>query len=38
MKTAVEHFNRDPFIVSQGITKIKQKLMPDGAIQQTITT
>jgi hypothetical protein len=38
METAAEHFNRDPVLVSQGITKVKQKLMPDGAVQQTITT
>lgn len=38
MKTVAEHFNRDPIIISQGITKVKQKLMPDGAVQQTIAT
>jgi hypothetical protein len=38
MKTVAEHFNRDPVVVSQGITKVKQKLMPNGAVQQPITT
>jgi hypothetical protein len=38
MKTVAEQFNRDPLIVSRGITKVKQKLMLDGAVQQTITT
>ncbi|MFX0194474.1 MAG: hypothetical protein ACFFCW_00005, partial [Candidatus Hodarchaeota archaeon] len=34
MKTVAEHFNRDPVPISQRITKLKQKLMPDGALQQ----
>jgi hypothetical protein len=38
MKTVAEHFNRVPVIISQSITKVKQKLMPDEAVQQTITT
>jgi len=38
MKTVAEHFNRDPVIISQSITKVKQKPMPDGAVQQTIRT
>jgi hypothetical protein len=38
MKTVAEHFNRDLALISQGITKVKQRLMPDGAVQQTITT
>jgi hypothetical protein len=38
MKTGAQHFNRDPAITNQVITKAKQELMPDGAFQQTITT
>jgi len=38
MKTVAEHFNWEFVIISQGITKVKQKLMPDGAVQQAITT
>ena len=38
MKTVAEHFNRDPLIASQVITKAKQELIPDWAVQQTITT
>jgi len=38
MKTVAEQVNRDPVVMSQGITKVKQKLMPDEAVQQTITT
>jgi hypothetical protein len=38
MIKVAEHFNRDPLIISQGITKVRQKLMPGGAVQQTITT
>lgn len=36
MKTVAEHFTRDPVAISQGITKVRQKLMPDGAVQETM--
>jgi hypothetical protein len=38
MKTVAEQFNRDSLIISQGSTQLKQKLIPEGAVQQTITT
>ncbi len=38
MKTVTEHFNRNPVLISQSILKVKEKLMPDGAVQQTIPT